>query len=100
MNQNEQKPPSIFKMMKTFTSELANYIKEGAPNVTADAYAKRLDICSQCEHFIERTMRCGECGCMLQHKAKWRTSDCPKKKWPKEKQPPVPPPQKSKDEER
>ena len=51
MNQNnEQKPPSIFKMMKTFTKELTTWIKEGAPNVTPESYATRLDICSGCEH--------------------------------------------------
>ena len=81
---NEQKPPSIFKMMKTFTNELANWIKEGAPNVTPESYAKRLDICNGCEHLNKVSMRCMRCGCLLEHKAKWRTTDCPEKKWPKE----------------
>ena len=84
MSQNEQKPPSIFKMMKTFTSELATWIKEGAPNVTPEDYAVRLDICNGCEHINKQSMRCMECGCLLEHKAKWRTTDCPKKKWPKQ----------------
>lgn len=85
MNQNnEQKPPSLFKMMKTFTKELTTWIKEGAPNVTPESYATRLDICSGCEHINKKSMRCMACGCLLEHKAKWRTTDCPKKKWPKE----------------
>ena len=55
MNQNnEQKPPSIFKMMKTFTKELTTWIKEGAPNVTPESYATRLDICSGCEHINKK----------------------------------------------
>ena len=31
-------------------------------------------------------MRCGSCGCLLEHKARWKTSDCPltPSKWPKE----------------
>lgn len=84
MSQNQQKPPSIFKMMRTFTKELAEYIKQGAPNVTSESYAKRLDICSGCEHLIKESMRCGSCGCLLEHKAKWKTTTCPEKKWPEE----------------
>ena len=85
MSQNQQKPPSIFKMMKTFTKELTTYIKNGAPNVTSKSYANRLDICKGCEHLIKESMRCGSCGCLLEHKAKWKTPTCPEKKWPEEK---------------
>ncbi len=84
MSKQETKPPSIFQMMKSFTKELGEYIKKGIPNVTPESYAKRLDICKTCTHLIEKRMRCGKCGCLLQHKAKWKTSDCPINKWPKE----------------
>ena len=49
----EPKLPSFFKMAATFTKELAAYAAKGAPNVSA------------------------KCGCLLEQKAKWRTSDCP-----------------------
>jgi len=75
------KPPSFFQMAKSFTKELATYVKNGAPNVTEEDYQARLDTCKECEFLIEKTMRCGSCGCLLEHKAKWKTSDCPKKKW-------------------
>tara|TARA_R110002012_G_scaffold7040_1_gene33316 strand:+ start:3666 stop:4169 length:504 start_codon:yes stop_codon:yes gene_type:complete len=75
------KPPSFLQMAKTFTTELATYIKNGAPNVSAEEYKARLDICKSCEHLIEKTMRCGACGCLLEHKAKWKTTSCPKEKW-------------------
>ena len=26
-------------------------------------------------------MRCGKCGCLIQHKAKWKTTTCPINKW-------------------
>ena len=77
------KPPSFFQMAKSFTKDLAKYVKEGAPNVTEEDYVARLDTCKECEFLIERTMRCGACGCLLEHKAKWKTADCPKLKWPK-----------------
>jgi hypothetical protein len=72
-----QKPPSAFQMVKNFSKELTKYVKAGAPNVTPESYAKRLDACSKCPHLKEKHMRCGLCGCMLEHKAKWRTSSCP-----------------------
>ena len=87
MSQNEQKPPSILGMMKSFTKELATYIKNGAPNVSPKDYAKRLDICKGCEYLKESSMRCGKCGCLLEHKAKWKTTDCPESKWPVQEQP-------------
>jgi len=26
-------------------------------------------------------MRCGLCGCLLEHKAKWKTTSCPDSRW-------------------
>jgi len=83
-NDNYVKPPSFFQMAKSFTKDLAKYVKEGAPNVTPEEYEKRLDTCKSCEFLIEKSMRCGSCGCLLEHKAKWKTADCPKEKWEKQ----------------
>ena len=85
--ENEQhyvKPPSFLQMAKNFTKELATYVKNGAPNVTEEDYQARLDTCKECEFLIEKTMRCGACGCLLEHKAKWKTTTCPKDKWTKQ----------------
>jgi|TARA_R100001463_G_scaffold30224_1_gene68742 hypothetical protein len=71
------KPPSLFKMLKTFTGETANFIKAGAPVVTKEDYADRLDSCMKCEHLQKKHMKCGLCGCMLQFKARMKTTDCP-----------------------
>lgn len=87
MNQKEQKP-SILQMMKSFTSELTKWVKEGAPNVSPEDYAMRLDICNGCEFLKKESMRCSKCGCLLEHKAKWKTADCPENKWPIQEPPP------------
>ena len=76
---NYQKPPSMFQMVKSFGKELTKYIKEGAPNVTPKQYVDRLRECKICPHIIEKSMRCGLCGCLLQHKAQWSTTTCPDK---------------------
>ena len=81
MNNPEPKPPSIFTMVSTFAKELKNYIANGAPNVSTEDYIERLEACNNCEHLIKTTMRCGLCGCLLEHKAKWKTTTCPINKW-------------------
>tara|TARA_R110000787_G_scaffold283355_1_gene396038 strand:- start:806 stop:1129 length:324 start_codon:yes stop_codon:yes gene_type:complete len=80
------KMPSIFTMAKTFTADLAKYVKEGAPNVSPESYKKRLETCAACPDLIKDKMRCGQCGCLVEHKAKWKTTDCPNvpSKWPVE----------------
>ena len=69
--------PSMFQMLRSFSKELVNYVKEGAPNVTTEDYADRLDVCNNCPNIIKQSMRCRLCGCAMQHKAKWKTSVCP-----------------------
>jgi hypothetical protein len=76
---SEQKTPNIFNMISSFARELKTYIAEGAPNVTTEAYVERLEACDSCEHLIREKMRCGLCGCLLEHKAKWKTTTCPDK---------------------
>ena len=38
------KPPSVFKMMKSFSKDLANYVKAGAPNCSQTDYKERLEL--------------------------------------------------------
>ena len=80
-SENYVQPPSLFKMITNFTKEFSTYIASGAPNVTTEDYIDRLDTCNSCDHFIKKSMRCGKCGCLMQHKAKWKTSECPLDKW-------------------
>jgi len=64
-------------MMKSFSKELASFVKEGMPNVSEQDYQDRLDTCFKCEHFLEKLNRCGKCGCLVEFKAKWKTTKCP-----------------------
>ena len=80
------KPPSIFQMLKSFSSEALKHIANKGRNVSTEDYAERLDACNSCEHLIRNSMRCGLCGCLVQHKAKWETTTCPDKpeRWKKQ----------------
>ena len=72
-----EKPPSLFKMVKGFVKEVAKYVAEGAPNVSPEVYFDRLEACDSCPHFLRESVRCGLCGCLIEHKAKWQTTECP-----------------------
>lgn len=74
---SKDKMPSTWSMVKSFTKELSRYIKEGAPNVSVEDYVQRVSACEACEHFKKDNARCGLCGCKIEYKAQWKTSNCP-----------------------
>jgi len=76
-----EKAPSFLDMMKNFTKDVIDYAKEGAPHVTTSQYNERLRVCGNCPHLKRDTMRCGKCGCIVEHKAKWGTTTCPDDRW-------------------
>lgn len=45
---------------------------------------KRLKICAECEHFIQRTSKCEKCGCFMLAKTLFMNVKCPIGKWTKE----------------
>jgi hypothetical protein len=75
------KPPNVFKMMKSFGKDMGKYLVAGAPNCSTEDYKDRLLTCDTCPHLMRNAMRCGKCGCLVEHKAKWRTTSCPENKW-------------------
>jgi len=79
-----QKKLSMLDMITNFAKEVKNYAKEGAPNVDEEAYEARLATCNDCEFLRSDVMRCGKCGCLVEHKAKWATSSCPDGRWIKQ----------------
>lgn len=78
-----EKTPTIFQMIKNFSKDVILYIKSGQQNVTVEDYKDRLNTCKQCPYLNEEKMRCKLCGCLLEHKAKWKTTTCPDnpKRW-------------------
>ena len=74
-----QEIPSFYQMAKNFTKSLTEHVANGMKSVSLQIYMERLDACNKCEHLIKNKKRCGLCGCMLEHKAKWETATCPDK---------------------
>lgn len=42
---------------------------------------ERMNICTECEHFIKTTKFCDECGCYLPIKVRIPILNCPIDKW-------------------
>jgi len=81
MNSNIK--PNILQMIKNYTVDTWDYIKEGCPPTPKEEYNKRVEICSNCPSIILEQFRCKECGCPMIKKAKRQTAVCPLNKWPK-----------------
>jgi len=47
------------------------------PSVSEGDYQDRVDACFNCEHFLDKLNRCGLCGCLVEYKARWKTTKCP-----------------------
>jgi hypothetical protein len=74
-------PPSFLEMVRNFKDDATEFIKRGAPIMDSAGYCNRLGECNDCEHLIRKSMRCGSCGCLVEGKAKMKTSHCPLGKW-------------------
>lgn len=75
---------SLSKMAKGLFKSMEYAIKDG--KVNPSIREERYDICKGCEHFIEATKRCSECGCFMEAKTWLGASPellCPKNKWPR-----------------
>jgi hypothetical protein len=78
---NEEKLPSTFQMAKNFVKSATKHVASGMGQVTPEQQKNRLEICNDCEFAVQEKSRCGKCGCFLQTKTKWATSNCPIGKW-------------------
>lgn len=72
----------VSKMAQGLFKSAGYAIKNG--RVSSDVRNERLKTCMGCEHFIEASKRCSQCGCFMEAKT-WIAGDkaflCPKDKW-------------------
>ena len=57
-------------------------LKGTADKLSKDEQKLRLEICETCEHRTKLTRQCNLCGCFLDLKTKYRSSECGANKWP------------------
>jgi hypothetical protein len=78
---DEDKPklPTLVTQAINFTKASATHLASGAGKVSLPIYEERLATCSICP---QRTnSNCAVCGCNLEVKASWQTSECPIANW-------------------
>lgn len=56
-------------------------ITKGQPNLTARQVAARLAACGACDQ-LRSNRTCARCGCFVDAKARFRSQNCPLRKWP------------------
>ena len=83
---SEQKDyPSLLEQGKNlaeFSFELIKKaVQTGALQVSDEIKTQRLEICSKCDKYDEKQVRCTECGCFLESKASFSLDSCPLGKW-------------------
>jgi len=54
---------------------------QGQPNLTARQVAARLAVCGSCDQ-LRSNRTCARCGCFVDAKARFRSQNCPLRKWP------------------
>ena len=71
----------IFNLAGRFGKSAFNHAKDRFKHVDDEIYNKRMEICKGCEKFNPESVRCNDCGCFLEIKAKWNSEKCPLEKW-------------------
>lgn len=75
----ETEGPGLLKMASNFAKSAVSHVKSGMAHVSEEEKQRRLSICDLCDK--KKGNRCSECGCVLQIKTSWASSECPLKKW-------------------
>jgi hypothetical protein len=79
--EENKRPPSLLTQGWNFATAVTKYVKSGMQNTSEEDFAERMKICEGCEW--RSGSRCMKCGCFIDKKASWASSDCPIGKWPK-----------------
>lgn len=81
---DKQQPPGVLRKALNFTKAIAEHAKDGARLVSDEVHASRLELCMLCPNRHHDV--CGLCGCPVDKKASWASSECPDKpaRWGKE----------------
>jgi hypothetical protein len=72
---DKKQPPGTFYRALNFTKALAEHAKDGLRLVDDETWKGRLDLCMLCPNRFYDT--CGLCGCPVDKKTSWASSECP-----------------------
>ena len=74
----KNKIKNLFCSVKNIVTDASN-----GDNVVVNesSYKKRLETCKECPYLSDNKTYCTECGCIVELKAKFKSSTCPKNYW-------------------
>lgn len=82
----EKDYPSILQQGENLSKFVWELFQHTAKNpesllVSDEIYEERLNICKSCEWYDPEPIRCKQCGCWLEHKARMGLDSCPIGSW-------------------
>lgn len=82
---DSKKYPNFWEQMKNF-KEFAQSVGQGVAEgngllISEEKRQQRENVCMECNQFNPESKRCYICGCFMEHKIKFRSSECPLSKW-------------------
>lgn len=80
---SELTPPGMIRTGLNFLAAISRYAAAGCPNVTADQFRARIEVCGKCHMCRHGRCLAHSCGCFIESKAQMATEDCPVGYWPK-----------------
>jgi hypothetical protein len=76
---------NIIQKASNFAIAGIKHLKSGRKRVSNEVQAARMGICRSCDYFVPNkdgtNGGCNKCGCNLNIKTSWATSECPLQKW-------------------
>ena len=86
-DENENELPPILQQIIGFLHNASDVVRGAitGKGVMAPRQVRRdrLRQCYDCEFFIPKSNRCGQCGCFMNTKVKFKQAECPVGKWGK-----------------
>jgi hypothetical protein len=76
--------PDLLKRAGSLAKAIGSETKaivQRQPNLTTQQVAARLAVCASCDQ-LRSNRTCARCGCFVDAKARFRSQDCPLRKWP------------------
>ncbi len=83
-NIRQPSTPGLFKRAGSLARAIGSETKamvQGQPTLTARQVAARLAACGSCDQ-LRSNRTCARCGCFVDAKARFRSQNCPLRKWP------------------
>ena len=77
----ESTEPGLLKKALSLGEAIVDHVVDGLKKTTKEELSLRLSLCDECHHKTSKNI-CNLCGCGINSKAGWRSSECPDARWP------------------